>query len=84
MPTASVTPSRTKAACVPEFVNVAPTPAVPFEYVAVKFVVVATKTESLTSKPVATSSTYAFVVNESESNPALSLYAAGTLTVPVP
>ena len=42
--------------CVPEFVNVAPTP-VPFEYVADKFAVVPTLQDGLVSKPCATWST---------------------------
>ena len=56
-PTLGVTPSTAKAACVPEFVNVAPTPTVPFEYVADKFAVVATLVDGLASRPCATWST---------------------------
>ena len=64
-------------------VNVAPTPAVPFEYVADKFAVVAASTEFLTSKPCDTESTYALFAKELSVNPARSLYPAGTVTVPV-
>ena len=44
----------------------------------------ATLTESFTSKPCLTASTYSFVANELVPNPALSLYPPGTVTVPVP
>ena len=44
----------------------------------------ATRTESFTSKPCLTASTYSFVANELVPNPALSLYPLGTVTVPVP
>ena len=60
-----MTPSIAIAACVPELVSV---PA-PFEYVAVKLAVVATRTEALTSNPFATLSTYALLVSESAVNP---------------
>ena len=41
-------------------------------------------TESLTSSPCLTASTYSFVANEFVPNPLLSLYPPGTVTVPVP
>ena len=69
-PVAKVTPSRVSL-----FSN-----ALPITTLAVE----ATLTESFTSKPCLTASTYSFVANELVPNPALSLYPLGTVTVPVP
>ena len=58
-----VIPSIAKTAFAPAFVNVAPTPDDPLLYVALRFAVVPTTTESLTSNPVLVLSTYVLIAN---------------------
>ena len=48
------------------------------------FAVVAATTDSFTSRPCFTASTYSLVANEFVPKPLLSLYPEGTVTVPVP
>ena len=62
-----------------------PSSACPASNVAiVALAVEAALTDSLTSSPCLTASTYSFVANELVPNPLLSLYPPGTVTVPVP